>query len=250
MNKFKVSIITVCYNAENTIERCILSVAAQLYSNIEYIVVDGASGDSTLTIINGNKKSIDVIVSEPDKGIYDAMNKGIALASGDIIGMLNADDTFTDNNAVTEIVAAFMSKEVDVVYADLNYLKQSGRVFRKWISGAYGHGLFEKGWMPPHPTFYCKRHLFTDFGNYRLDFGTAADYELMLRIIHTQKTRVFYINKVLVNMYIGGVSNNSYSGRIKVLFLDWKAMRINGLHYPFIALLLKRLRKIEQFFNF
>ncbi|AMR34507.1 glycosyltransferase [Mucilaginibacter sp. PAMC 26640] len=248
MNNLKISIITVSYNAGVTIERCIRSVIEQSYNNIQYIIIDGASGDDTMGIVAKYSQYIDVVVSETDHGIYDAMNKGIRLAKGDVVGMLNADDTFTDANAVTDIAAAFTGNKTDILYADLNYLKQNGIVFRKWVSGEYKHGMFNKGWMPPHPTFYCKREIFKEFGNYSLQYGTAADYELMLRFIHVHKMQVFYLNRVLVNMYTGGVSNNSYRGRAKVLFLDFIAMRKNKIKYPVIALFLKRLTKIKQFF--
>lgn len=248
MNELKLSIITVCYNAELTIERCIRSVISQGYNNIQYIVIDGASTDGTLSLISKYKTQIDIIVSEPDEGIYDAMNKGIAMAAGDVIGMLNADDVFANDDVLSDIAGAFASKEVDLLYGDLNYLKHNGNVFRKWVSGEYTPGLFNRGWMPPHPTFYCKRLLFAKFGNYNSEFGTAADYELMLRFIHAQQASIFYLRKVLINMYVGGVSNNSYIGRGKVLFLDFKAMYKNGVKYPPIALLLKRLTKISQFF--
>ncbi|MBD1363997.1 glycosyltransferase [Mucilaginibacter sp. ZT4R22] len=248
MHELKISIITVCYNAESTIERCIQSVINQYYSNIEYIIVDGASSDATFNIINRYKGHIQLMVSEPDGGIYDAMNKGIAMATGQVVGMLNADDVFADNGAVGAIAAAFEKKDNDILYADLNYLKQNGSIFRKWRSGYYKEGIFNKGWMPPHPTFYCKRSLYELFGNYSPDFGTAADYELMLRFIHVKKASVFYLERVVVNMNTGGVSNNSYLGRIKVLFLDLKAMYKHGLKFPPIALLYKRLSKIKQFF--
>jgi glycosyltransferase involved in cell wall biosynthesis len=248
VHELKISIITVCYNAADTIERCIKSVISQCYNNIEYIIIDGASTDGTTSVINKYGSKIDVVVSEPDKGIYDAMNKGIALATGDVIGMLNADDVFTDADVVSEIALAFADNATVIFYADLDYVKPNGEILRKWRSGQYKQGMFNKGWMPPHPTFYCRRSLYQQFGTYNLEFGTAADYELMLRFIHLKKTPVFYHKRVVVNMNTGGVSNNSYTGRVKVLFLDLKAMRKNGVRLPLISLLCKRLSKIKQFF--
>lgn len=247
MGELKISIITVCYNAADTVERCIKSVISQSYNNIEYIVIDGGSTDDSLTIINSFKHKINILVSEPDHGIYDAMNKGIALATGDVVGMLNADDVFAGEWVISEIAAAFEEHKTDILYADLDYLKQNRDILRKWRSGAYKHGLFNKGWMPPHPTFYCKRGLFGRFGDYSLEYGTAADYELMLRFIHVNKANVFYLKKVVVNMFAGGVSNNSLIGRAKVLFGDLKAMRENQINFPIIALIYKRLKKIKQF---
>ena len=248
MNELKVSIITVCYNAETTIERCILSVTSQQYANVQYIIIDGGSTDNTLNIIDKYKGDIDVVISEPDKGIYDAMNKGITLAKGDVIGMLNADDVFSDEHALSDIANTFANNKADILYADLNYLQPNGAILRKWVSGVYAPGSFNKGWMPPHPTFYCKKSLYEGFGNYSLEYGTAADYELMLRFMHKQKVNVFYLNRLLINMNVGGVSNNSYPRLAKVLFLDLKAMYKNGVRYPIIAVLLKRLSKIKQFF--
>ncbi|OOQ58060.1 glycosyltransferase family 2 protein [Mucilaginibacter pedocola] len=248
MHHLKISVVTVCYNAASTIERCIQAVMGQCYSNIEHIIIDGGSTDGTLAIIEQYKDTVARVVSEPDKGIYDAMNKGIALATGEVVGMLNADDVFAYEHALEDIARAFEDNSTVILYADLNYLKPNGLVLRKWVSGRYKHGMFSKGWMPPHPTFYCRRDLYKQLGNYRLDFGTAADYELMARFIHLKKSPVFYLERVVINMNTGGVSNNSYTGRAKVLFLDLKAMYKNRVKYPLIALILKRLRKIKQFF--
>ncbi|MEO7214141.1 glycosyltransferase family 2 protein [Mucilaginibacter sp.] len=248
MHELKISIITVCYNAESTIERCIQSVITQYYSNIEYIIIDGGSSDATPGIIDKYKDQIQRVVSEPDKGIYDAMNKGIALATGDVVGMLNADDFFAYETVLSDIALAFTQNNTDIIYADLNYLRPNGNILRKWRSGAYTPGMFNLGWMPPHPTFYCKLTLYREYGDYSLDFGTAADYELMLRFIHLRKASVFYLERVVINMFIGGVSNNNYRGRTKVLFLDMKAMYKNGVRFPPIALLYKLLSKLKQFF--
>ncbi len=156
MEDLKISLITVAYNAEATIERCITSVLGQQFSNIEYIIIDGGSTDNSLQIIGKYKDHIAHFVSEPDKGIYDAMNKGIALASGDIIGMLNADDFFADDDVLKEVAAAFCDQGHHILYGDLDYVEQNGKVIRKWRSGKYKTGIFNFGWMPPHPTFYCR----------------------------------------------------------------------------------------------
>ena len=249
MQEPKISLITVCRNAESTIGHCIQSVIGQNFKNIEYIIIDGGSTDNTLEIINQYKGHINIFLSGPDAGIYDAMNKGIKLACGDIIGMLNADDSFADNKVLSAVAEAFDQHDVQITYGDLDYVNTEGNIIRKWQSGQYSHGMFNRGWMPPHPTFYCKRELFYKYGFYSLEYGTAADYELMLKFMHQNGVNAFYIKKVLINMKIGGISNKSFSNRVKGLFFDLKAMRNNGILLPIITLICKPLRKIGQYFS-
>jgi glycosyltransferase involved in cell wall biosynthesis len=244
----KISLITVSYNAESTISRCIKSVIAQNYKNIEYIIIDGASTDNTISVINQYKNKINLIISEPDSGIYDAMNKGIELATGDVIGMLNADDYFADTEVLSNVAFAFNDNKQDILYADLDYVSHDGKIIRKWRSGIYRHGMFNRGWMPPHPTFYCKKELFTKFGYYSLNYGTAADYELMLRFMHLNNTGAIYLKKVIIKMIIGGKSNKNLNSHVKGLFFDFKAMKKNGLRLPILAVILKPLRKVNQYF--
>lgn len=244
----KISLITVVYNAETTIRGCIESVISQNFKNIEYIIIDGGSTDGTKQIINEFSDHIDIFVSEPDSGIYEAMNKGIELATGDIVGTLNSDDFFSDNDVLTAISNAFLQKNTDVVYGDLDYVNSKGVTVRKWRSKDYRDGMFNWGWMPPHPTFYCKTGLFKKLGFYMPEYGTAADYELMLRFLHTNKVNSFYLNKVLVKMTVGGLSNRNYSNRLKALANDSKAMRNNNILFPLLTLICKPLRKLVQFF--
>lgn len=248
MQNFKISLITVAFNAQNTIDRCIRSVLGQKFNNIEYIVIDGGSTDNTVHIIDKYRDKIAFYVSEPDNGIYDAMNKGIALATGDVIGTLNADDYMADDEILNDVASAFAEQETNIVYGDLDYVDLNGKIIRKWRSGKYKSGMFNFGWMPPHPTFYCRRQLFEQLGNYSQDYGSAADYELMLRFVHLNKTHVHYLNKVMVKMIIGGVSNKSIYNRVKALRFDLKAMRNNDILVPVLTLLFKPLRKVMQFF--
>jgi glycosyltransferase involved in cell wall biosynthesis len=243
----KISIITVSFNARAKIKHCIESVLAQSYSNIEYIIIDGGSTDGTSQVIDQYKQHIDFFVSEPDKGIYDAMNKGIALATGDIVGTLNADDVFADTGVLDDIAESFKLSGADIVYGNLIYIKPNGGVLRKWDSGRYKDGNFNWGWMPPHPTFYCKRQLFKRFGLYDPEFGTAGDYELMLRFIHLNKVTPFYLDRIIVNMGTGGVSNFSYRNRVLAWGFDLKAMGKNGVMFPLFAIVLKPCRKILQY---
>ncbi|MEP6614576.1 MAG: glycosyltransferase family 2 protein [Mucilaginibacter sp.] len=244
----KISIITVCFNAESTIESCIASVKSQNYTEIEYIIIDGGSTDKTINIINNYAHYVSHFVSEPDLGIYDAMNKGIKLATGDIIGMLNADDYFADNSVLSNIADAFCNYNTDIIYGDLDYINEKTTVIRKWRSGEFSRRKLEFGWMPPHPTFYCNRKLFEKFGLYSLDYGTAADYELMLRYLYVNKLTAHYLKKVIIKMKLGGKSNKSMKARVKGLFFDLKAMRNNGIGLPLIALIVKPARKITQYF--
>jgi glycosyltransferase involved in cell wall biosynthesis len=244
---FKISLITVTRNAQNTLGRCIESVITQNYSNIEYIVIDGASTDDTLQIVSQYKQHINIFVSEPDAGIYDAMNKGIQFATGNIIGILNSDDFFAYKETLSDVAAAFTNENMGVLYGDLNYIKPNGSIVRKWVSGAYKPGMFNRGWMPPHPTFYCKKTLFEKWGRYDLQYGTAADYELMLRFIHLNKASTHYLNKTMVNMVVGGQSNKSYSNRIKAWGNDYKAMRKNGVKFPLLGVIFKPISKIFQY---
>jgi len=244
----KISIITVAYNAQITIERCINSVFGQKFKNIQYIIIDGGSTDDTCRIIENYKEKIDVFISEPDKGIYDAMNKGIALATGDVVGTINADDFFADDNVLYDIARVFSEQNTQILYGNLDYIDPSDKVIRKWRSGKYSRGMFNWGWMPPHPTFYCKKSLFDKLGVYKLDYGSAGDYELMLRFIHLNNINAYYLNKVLIKMVVGGVSNKSLNNRVQAMRFDFKAMRNNNIFLPIMTILFKPLRKIAQFF--
>jgi len=244
----KISIITVVYNAQNTIERSINSVLGQNFKNIEYIIVDGGSTDGTREIIENYREKIDGFISEPDKGIYDAMNKGIALATGDVIGTINADDYFADNDVLYNIAKVFAEQDTAILYGNLDYIDINDKIVRKWRSGKYSKGMFNWGWMPPHPTFYCKKSLFEKLGVYKLDYGSAGDYELMLRFIHLNDISAYYLNMVLIKMVVGGVSNKSLSNRVQAMRFDLKAMRNNNIFLPMVTILFKPLRKIAQFF--
>lgn len=247
MSTIRISLITVTYNAESTIQRCINSVVNQLFKHIEYILIDGNSSDGTKLIIEHNEKYISIFKSEPDLGIYDAMNKGLQLATGDIVGMLNADDYFVNSEVLLKIAETFDRSGADILYSDLDYVDQDGKIIRKWRSGEFRARNFNWGWMPPHPTFYVKRACFDKYGLYDLRFGTAADYELMLRFMYHTPVRVAYLNQVTVKMAAGGISNKSYRNRIRAWASDYSAMKKHSLIFPAWSLLLKPLRKIVQF---
>jgi glycosyltransferase involved in cell wall biosynthesis len=245
----KVSIITITYNSAETIEDTIQSVLSQDYPNIEYIIVDGASKDRTLEIIKKYKDSISNVVSERDKGIYDAMNKGVALATGDVIGILNSDDFYSDNTVISDIVRTISTANSDACYADLVYVDRTAtdKVIRSWKSGEYRHGDFLRGWMPPHPTFFVKRDVYLTHGAYSLDLRSAADYELMLRFIHKHGISVAYLPRVITKMRAGGQSNVTLKNRWRANQEDRLAWKMNGLQPGFLTLVRKPLSKLIQY---
>jgi glycosyltransferase len=250
-NNLSVSIITTVFNNKNTIESAIKSVLDQSYPNIEYIVVDGGSTDGTVEIINKYKDRITKFISEPDRGVYDGMNKGIKLAIGDIIGILNSDDIYFDDKVIEKVVEKMRDKNIDVCWGDLVYVDKNNmeKIIRYWKSSEHKEGNFKNGWMPPHPTFFVKKWVYEKYGFFNLDFPIAADYELMLRFLGKYKVKSCYIPQVLVKMRIGGKSNKSIKNIIKTNIDCYKAWRINGLKINFLRIFLKPLSKIPQYFK-
>ena len=247
----RVSIITVVKNNVQCIDSCIRSVLSQKYPEIEHIVIDGGSTDGTLDIINRHSGSLSKVVSGPDKGMYDAMNKGIDAASGDIVGILNADDLYEDPFVVDSVVAAMGDDKVDTCYGDLVYVDADDphRVFRYWHSGVYDPRRFYQGWMPPHPAFFVKRRVYEQHGMFNLALGTAADYELMLRLLLKHHVSAVYLSRVLVRMRTGGASNASLRKRLIAHRMDRQAWRVNELTPKPWTLLFKPLRKLGQYFQ-
>lgn len=247
----KVSIITVVYNGASTIKTCIESVLGQQYHDLEYIIIDGASTDGTAEIVKKYGSKIAVFCSEPDGGIYDAMNKGIALATGELIGILNADDFLRDSTVVGKVVNKLTACQADALYADLIYVdgQDSTIVKRYWRSGVAKRSSFLWGWMPPHPTFFLKRASYEKFGTFRLDLGSAADYELMLRMVYKHGVKTAYLPEITTVMRVGGVSNSSILNRLKANKNDRLAWEVNQLKPYLFSIWLKPIRKILQFFN-
>lgn len=244
----RVSIITVCYNSAATIQETIASVKGQSYKDIEHIIIDGVSTDSTLEIIKQTGHN-GPLVSEKDNGLYDAMNKGIRMATGDVIAILNSDDFYPDTNVIRDIVSHFNNSTCDAVYADLNYINESKpkKIVRKWRSGTFRYEKFNFGWMPPHPTFFVKRGVYEQYGSFNTGLKSAADYELILRFLYVNKVKAEYLPRVLVHMRSGGVSNRSLSHRIKAHLEDYKAWQINGGSPHWYTMVLKPLRKVFQY---
>ena len=245
----KISIITVCYNSEETISDTIQSVLSQDYKDVEYIIVDGKSTDRTLEIIQSIKSRIKLI-SEKDQGMYDAMNKGINIASGDVIGILNADDIYKNSQVLTKVMDAFKAN-VSIVYGDIEYVKYDdlSNVVRKWKAGVFRTGKFKWGWMPPHPGFFVKKSCYESFGLFNLNLSTSADYELMLRMLEVHHLSCNYIPKTITSMRVGGASNSSLKNRLIANRNDKKAWTIHPINPFWFTFILKPLRKLPQFFR-
>jgi glycosyltransferase len=249
IHAMKVSVITVVYNGSKTIEDCMQSVMAQTYNSIEHIVVDGGSNDGTLQVLRKYRGQIAKCISEPDEGIYDAMNKGIKLATGDIIGFLGSDDFYADENVIRQIVEVIRTNNADCCYGDLEYVAKDnpGKTIRKWRSQSYQEGLFEKGWHPPHPTFFVKKCIFDEYGSFDLRYDIGADYEIMLRFLKKHSIESCYIPSVLVKMRTGGKSNKNLWQIIKANMECYQAWKRNGLKISPFIMIKKPASKLIQY---
>ena len=246
----KISIITVAFNSQSTIKHTVESVNSQDYTNIEYILIDGASTDWTLDVLSHCNDKIDYFVSEKDNGIYDAMNKGIRAASGDIIGILNSDDFYFSNNILSSVAKVFKDTNCDCLYGDLVYVNKgdSRKTVRYWKSGEFKLAKLKRGWMLPHPTFFVKKEIYEKYGLYNTTLRSAADYEMILRLLHKNDISIQYIPKILIKMRIGGESNASFFNRLRGNNEDNMAWDLNNLKKPRFIRFLKPLRKVQQFF--
>jgi glycosyltransferase involved in cell wall biosynthesis len=244
----KISIITATYNSAATVRDTLTCIADQQYPHIEHLIVDGLSKDNTLDIVK-EFPHVAKVISEKDKGIYDAMNKGVKLATGDIIGILNSDDFYTGPTILAKVAAAFEDPAVEAVYGDLQYVKQDNvqLITRTWRSGTFRKRSFYYGWMPPHPTFFVRRHIYEKCGLFNTTLRSAADYELMLRVLLKFDAPVQYIPEVLVKMRAGGMSNASLKNRFRANKEDAMAWKLNDLKPYFFTMWLKPLRKVLQF---
>lgn len=243
----KISVITVCYNSQATIRDTIESVLSQDYSNVEYVIVDGGSSDSTLQIISEYSSRIAIIISEPDKGIYDALNKGLNVATGDFVGFMHSDDTYADSGVLSRIAES--AAGFDAVYGDLDYVSQndSEKVIRHWRSRDYDTRLLKQGWMPAHPTLYIRRNIYEELGGFDLSFKIAADYDSILRYFSQPGFRARYLPETLVKMKLGGISNGSLKGIVQKTKEDMKALQKNGVSFPWLVIALKNISKVKQF---
>lgn len=241
----KVSIITAVYDSEKTVAQTISSIQSQTYTNIEHIIIEGKSKDNSLNIIREFKNPKLKIFSEADLGIYHALNKGIAISSGEIVGFVHSDDFLCDNNAIQKIVNAFSSEETEIVYSDIDYVSKSDHnlIIRHWSAGKFIKSNLKNGWMPPHPTLYLRRSSYEKYGVYDTRYKVGADYDLILRICSKLEGKAVYIPETLYKMRYGGISSTHI---FRKMYEDYKAMRVNKIG-NIITLLRKNLSKLKQF---
>ena len=246
----KVSIITATYNSSQFIEDCIQSVVMQSHADIEHIIVDGDSSDDTIKIVRKYSNNISKFISEKDNGMYDAINKGMKMATGDIIGILNSDDMLASADVISNIVKIFSTQNVDCTYGDLAYVDQNdtNKMLRFWKGVSYNRLRFMYGWMPAHPTFYIRREIIDELGGYESHYITAADYEFMARLLYHFRISSYYIPKLIVRMRFGGASNKSIHARLRANRRDYLAMKKNKIPLPFIVSVLKPTIKLHQYY--
>jgi glycosyltransferase involved in cell wall biosynthesis len=244
-----ISVITVSYNSVTTISDTINSVLSQTYPNIEYIVIDGESTDGTIEIVRSYGLKISKFLSEPDRGIYDAINKGIEISTGDIVGIVNSDDVFYDRHVIGKVAESFKGNDIDAVYGDAIFVspENTSRIVRYYSSKTFQPGMFRFGFMPAHPSFYIKREFFDKLGYYKTDYKIAADFELLLRFIYVNRIRYKYMEMPFVSMRRGGASNKSLNSNIILNREILKACRENGLKTGYLFIYLKYFFKVFEF---
>ncbi len=244
----KISLITISYNSESSIGDTIDSVLEQDYNNIEYIIVDGNSSDRTMEIVRSYENKISKSISEPDEGLYDALNKGIGMATGEVVGFIHSDDILAGPDILSKIAKTFKEKETDSIYGDLVYVykQDTSKILRYWKAGKFSRAKIKNGWMPPHPSFYVKREVYQKYGGFDTSFRIAADYDSILRFLGKYRISTAYLPEVLVKMRVGGESNKSLKNIIRKSKEDIKAMKKNGFS-AFPAIIIKNISKIHQF---
>lgn len=247
----KISIITATFNSENSLKATLNSLFNQDYNNIESIIIDGNSTDSTLGIVERfhNKSKNIKLISEPDDGIYDALNKGLALATGDLIGFVHSDDLLASSEVISELVSEIQNENLDGVYGDLQYVdkENTNKIIRFWKSCEFKPNLLREGWMPPHPTLFLKKEVYEKYGLFDLSFNISADYDFMLRVLNDSELKFGYLPKVITKMRVGGTSNRSLENIIKKTREDYRAIKINKIG-NFLTLIRKNTSKLKQFF--
>ena len=247
----KVSIITAVLNNRDHIEGAVKSIQAQTHRDIEHIVVDGGSTDGTIEILRDYPAKAFRLMHEEKKGVYDSLNKGISVATGDIVGILHSDDFLAYPSAIEDVVNTFITERVDGVYGDLSYVKRNtpGKSIRYWQAGDFKYTNLKKGWVPPHPALFLKKSVYNKFGLFNTAFSISADYDFMLRALAGEGIRVSYLPRVLVKMRLGGLSNKSLLCVLKKSYQDYKVLKKNLIPSPFLVLITKNFSKFKQFFT-
>lgn len=247
----KISIVTVTYNAAKTIAGTLRSVASQNYPDIEHILIDGASSDATMSIVEQHRNSLSHVLSEPDRGIYDAMNKGIALCTGDVIGLLNGDDIYAYNTTITRIASAFSDTTIDMVYGDAEFVRpqQPNVPIRRYSSANFSPARIAWGWMPAHPTLFLRRNIYERFGGFRSEFRIAGDFEFVARVFNNEKLNYRYLPEVLVRMQLGGASTGGLRSTLQLNQEVILACRQNGIRTNWLKILSKYPRKLQEFWR-
>jgi glycosyltransferase involved in cell wall biosynthesis len=245
----RISVITAVRNRIATVGEALDSVISQSWPDLQHIVIDGVSTDGTLELLEGRRNDIAVLVSERDSGIYEALNKGLALATGEVIGLMHSDDIYADERVLADVAAAFADPKIDAVYGDLEYVSKddTSRVIRRWRSGEYSRARLAQGWMPPHPTLYLRCHVIERWGGFDASFRISADYDAILRYFGQGRIRPEYVPRVLVKMRVGGESNRSPGRVLRKSREDYRALRRNGIG-GFGTLIRKNISKVGQFF--
>lgn len=247
----KISIITVAYNAVDTIESTLLSVAQQTFPDVEHVVIDGGSNDGTKDVISSHGDRISRFVSEPDHGIYDAMNKGVALATGDVIGFLNADDSYASENVLARVAEIMERYQLDALFGDVAFYRPEnpGRIVRRYSSAHFRPGRIAWGWMPAHPALFVKREIFQNAGPFRTDYRIAGDFEFVARVFGKQSLRFRYLPEVLVKMRMGGVSTGGWRNTLVLNREVLRACRENGIPTNMLKILSKYPAKLLEYFQ-
>jgi glycosyltransferase involved in cell wall biosynthesis len=246
----KISVITAAYNCESTVAEAIASVAEQTYPNLEHVIIEGKSKDQTLKMIQRMAHPKMQLLSEPDKGIYDALNKGIKLSSGDVIGFVHGDDILAHNKVISLIAKIFEDPSIEAVFGDLDYVSKlaTSRVIRHWAAGPFQPQRLKFGWMPPHPTLYLRRKVYEQYGNFDTTLKISADYDFILRYFTQTSGKSSYIPEVIYKMRLGGTSNRNWENVIQKIKEDYLAIRRRNVG-GFLTLFLKNISKINQFFH-
>ena len=246
----QISLITACFNRRAQIGYCLRSIEEQDHPHIEHVVIDGGSTDGTLDVLAASQHRVDRLVSEPDSGIYDALNKGLRLATGDVVGFLHSDDVFAADDVLSSVAAAFEDPSIYGVYGDLEYVDRDNpdRCIRYWQAGLCGPSGLQNGWMPPHPTLFVRRSVYEAIGEFQTEYRIAADYLSILRIFRLPGFRVRYLPRVITRMRTGGASNASFRAILQKSREDWQILRETGVG-GISTLLLKNARKISQLFS-